>query len=80
MRGEQGREVSDVLRASFCLRVGSCGSLWEGSLGGDSSVAIADLVRWGDWGLLPIGNFLSAWISLPADMCCIPRRMLGCVT
>lgn len=38
---------SQPLSASGSAPVGACG---EESLGGDSSVALADLVRWGDWG------------------------------
>lgn len=68
---------SESFSASGWAPVGACG---EGSSGGDGSVAIADLVKWGDWGLLLIGSFLSAWISLPTDMCYITRRVLGCVT
>lgn len=43
MRGEQGREGLNGLRASSCLRVG------KRLLGGNSRVTVADLVRWGDW-------------------------------
>lgn len=68
MRGEHGREGSKGLRASFCLRVGSCGSL---SLGGDCSVALADLVRWGDWGASPIGSSLCAW-PFSLQTCAVP--------
>lgn len=48
--------------------MGACG---EGSLGRDCSVAIADLVRWGDWGSSPIGSSLSAWL-FSLQTCAVP--------
>lgn len=71
MRGEQGREGSKGLRASFCLRVALVAAYGEGSLGGDCSVALADLVRWGDRGASPIGSSLCAWPCF-LQTCAVP--------
>lgn len=59
---------SEPLFASGWALVAACG---EGPLGGDCSVALADLVRWGDWGASPIGSSLCAW-PFSLQTCAVP--------